>query len=148
MSRRRRILLVFMALSIGCYCLFITFSWKITALQNVADHFDFKQDNKQLQLLRLRSNYNLRTRSCRNIGPEMWPKGMEVDFSIFSVKKIWHFTTLSTSPGTDHSTGPGTSNSQDCDCIVIWAVNCDTLRSPNTSVSIFPTIFISKIVSF
>ena len=32
MSRRRKILLVFMALSIGCYCHFITFSWKITAL--------------------------------------------------------------------------------------------------------------------
>ena len=32
MNRRRRILLVFMALSIGCYCHFITFSWKITAL--------------------------------------------------------------------------------------------------------------------
>ena len=29
---RRRIVLVFMALSIGCYCHFITFSWKITAL--------------------------------------------------------------------------------------------------------------------
>ena len=29
---RRRIVLVFMALSIGCYCHFITISWKITAL--------------------------------------------------------------------------------------------------------------------
>ena len=32
MNRRRRILLVFMTLSIGCYCHIITFSWKITAL--------------------------------------------------------------------------------------------------------------------
>ena len=62
MNRRRRIVLVFMALSIGCYCHFITFSWKITALWNVADHFDFKQDNKQFSW-GLRSNYNLRTKS-------------------------------------------------------------------------------------
>ena len=32
MNRRRRILLVFMTLSIGCYCHIITFSWKITVL--------------------------------------------------------------------------------------------------------------------
>ena len=32
MNRRRRILLVFMALLIGCYCHIITFSWKITVL--------------------------------------------------------------------------------------------------------------------
>ena len=31
MSTRRRILLVFMALSIGCYCQFITSSWRIMA---------------------------------------------------------------------------------------------------------------------
>ena len=31
MNRRRRILLVFMTLSIGCYCHFITPSWKITS---------------------------------------------------------------------------------------------------------------------
>ena len=38
--RRRRIRLVFMALSIGCYFQFITSSWKITALQNVTHDLD------------------------------------------------------------------------------------------------------------